>query len=78
MFFDEMRANLNAGEVIFGLTKSVVFGLYIAIVSCRIGLGAGRSSADVGRAATRATVTGIVGVIVIDAVFAVCAQALNF
>ena len=77
MFFHEMRANVTAGEIVFGLIKSVVFGLYIGIVSCRIGLAAGRSSADVGHAATTATVTGIVGVIVIDAIFAVCANAIN-
>jgi phospholipid/cholesterol/gamma-HCH transport system permease protein len=78
IFFDEMRANVTGGEIVFGLTKCVVFGLFIAIASCRIGLAAGRSSADVGRAATTATVTGIVGVIVIDAIFALCAHALNF
>lgn len=78
IFLDQMSANLTPGEVVFGLAKSMVFGLYIAIVSCRIGLAAGRSSADVGRAATTATVTGIVGVIVIDAIFAVCANAVSF
>jgi phospholipid/cholesterol/gamma-HCH transport system permease protein len=78
IFFDEMRANVTAGEIVFGFTKSLVFGFYIALVSCRIGLAAGRSSADVGRAATTATVTGIVGVIVIDSIFAVCANAVNF
>jgi phospholipid/cholesterol/gamma-HCH transport system permease protein len=78
LFFDEMRANVTAGEIVFGLAKSVVFGVYISIVSCRIGLAAGRSSADVGRAATSATVTGIVGVIVIDAIFALCAHAVDF
>jgi phospholipid/cholesterol/gamma-HCH transport system permease protein len=77
-FLDQMSANLTPGQVVFGLAKSMVFGLYIAIVSCRIGLAAGRSSADVGRAATTATVTGIVGVIVIDAIFAVCANAVSF
>jgi phospholipid/cholesterol/gamma-HCH transport system permease protein len=78
IFFDEMRANVTGGEIVFGLTKCIVFGLFIAIASCRIGLAAGRSSADVGRAATTATVTGIVGVIVIDAIFALCAHARNF
>ena len=78
IFFDEMRANVSGGEIVFGLTKCIVFGLFIAIASCRIGLAAGRSSADVGRAATTATVTGIVGVIVIDAIFALCAHARNF
>jgi phospholipid/cholesterol/gamma-HCH transport system permease protein len=58
--------------------KSIAFGILIAIVGCRAGLGAGRSAADVGRAATTAVVLGIVGVIALDAVFAVCANALNF
>ena len=65
-------------QVFFGLTKSIAFGLLIAIIGCRIGLQAGRSAADVGRAATSAVVAGIVGVIALDAVFAVCANALDF
>jgi phospholipid/cholesterol/gamma-HCH transport system permease protein len=50
----------------------------IAIVGCRCGLQAGRSAADVGQAATTAVVVGIVGVIALDAVFAVCAYMLDF
>jgi phospholipid/cholesterol/gamma-HCH transport system permease protein len=40
-------------------------------------LKAGRSATDVGRAATAAAVSGIVGVIAIDAVFDVCANAFG-
>ena len=62
----------------FGLGKSFAFGALIAIVGCRCGLSAGRSAADVGQAATKAVVVGIVGVIALDAVFAICANALDF
>ncbi|MCQ8242517.1 MlaE family ABC transporter permease [Rhizosaccharibacter radicis] len=61
----------------FGLGKSVLFGLLIGLVSCRIGLLAGRSAAAVGDAATRAVVASIVGVIVLDSVCAVCADAVG-
>jgi phospholipid/cholesterol/gamma-HCH transport system permease protein len=59
------------------LTKSLAFGALVAMAGCHIGLTAGRSAAEVGRAATSAVVTGIIGVIALDAVFAVCADALG-
>ncbi len=61
----------------FGAVKSAAFALLIGLVSCHIGLGAGRSAAAVGEAATRAVVAGIVGIIAVDAVFAVLADALG-
>ena len=77
-FLDHVQYAVAGSQVVFGLAKSMTFGLLIAITGCRIGLRAGRSAADVGRAATSAVVAGIVGVIALDAVFAVCANALNF
>jgi phospholipid/cholesterol/gamma-HCH transport system permease protein len=77
-FIAQTRAAVTVGEVVFGLTKSVAFGALIGIVGCRIGLKAGRSTTDVGNAATRAVVVSIVGVIALDAIFAVCANALEF
>jgi phospholipid/cholesterol/gamma-HCH transport system permease protein len=64
-------------DIVLGLAKSIVFGGWIALAGCRIGLGAGRSAMDVGRAATTAAVSGIVGVIALDALFDVCAEALG-
>jgi len=77
-FIAQTRGAVVGSQVLFGLAKSIAFGALIAIAGCRIGLKAGRSSSDVGRAATNAAVTGIVGVIVLDAAFAVCANALGF
>jgi phospholipid/cholesterol/gamma-HCH transport system permease protein len=68
---------VTLSQVAFGITKSLAFGALIAIAGCRIGLKAGRSATDVGHAATSAVVAGIVGVIMVDAVFAVCANALD-
>lgn len=77
-FMSHVRSAVNFDQVLFGLVKSLTFGAAIALIGCRVGLSAGRSAADVGRAATSAVVIGIVWVIALDAVFAVCANALHF
>jgi phospholipid/cholesterol/gamma-HCH transport system permease protein len=76
-FINETRNAVTLSEVGFGLIKSLAFGALIAWVGCRIGLAAGRSATDVGHAATRAVVLGIIGVIMLDALGAVCANALD-
>jgi phospholipid/cholesterol/gamma-HCH transport system permease protein len=70
-----LRGAVTGTQILFGLTKSLIFGAWIGMTGCRIGLKSGRSSNDVGDASTRAAVTGIAGVIVLDAVFAACANA---
>jgi phospholipid/cholesterol/gamma-HCH transport system permease protein len=77
-FLDHVQSAVAGSQIVFGLSKSVAFGVLIAVTGCRVGLRAGRSAADVGHAATSAVVAGIVGVIALDAVFAVCANALGF
>ena len=77
-FLEQTRASVAGSQILFGLVKSIAFGTLIAIAGCRAGLNAGRSAADVGRAATTAVVIGIVGVIALDAIFAVCANTLDF
>ena len=64
-------------QFLFGFGKSIAFAILIGVTGCRIGLKAGRSASDVGLAATRAVVIGIVGVIALDAVFAVLANAIG-
>jgi len=76
-FLEQVGNAVDITELMLGIVKSIVFGAWISIVGCRIGLRAGLSSSAVGHAATTASVAGIVGVIVLDAIFAVCANALN-
>jgi phospholipid/cholesterol/gamma-HCH transport system permease protein len=54
-----------------------VFGVLVALIGCHCGLRAPRSAAGVGSATTSAVVGSIVGVIALDAVFAVCANVLK-
>ena len=76
-FLQELRGAVAGRQFAIGLAKSVAFGALVALAGCHIGLRAGRSAEDVGHAATEAVVTGIVGVIALDAVFAVCTNALG-
>jgi phospholipid/cholesterol/gamma-HCH transport system permease protein len=76
-YVEEIRRAVGVHHFVIGGLKSLCFGALIAIVGCHIGLQAGRSAADVGRAATSAVVVSILGIILIDAVFAVCAYVLG-
>jgi phospholipid/cholesterol/gamma-HCH transport system permease protein len=60
-----------------GIGKSLTFGALVGMVGCYYGLRAQRNAAGVGVATTGAVVTSIVGIIVLDAIFAVCANALD-
>ena len=77
MLLDELRSAVQPVQFEIGLVKSVCFGAFLALASCHVGLSAGRSAADVGRAATGAVVAGIIGIIALDAVFAACANVLG-
>jgi phospholipid/cholesterol/gamma-HCH transport system permease protein len=76
-FLQQLREAVSPLQFYIGLIKSIVFGALVALAGCHVGIKAGRSAADVGRAATTATVAGIVGIIALDAVFALCANALG-
>jgi phospholipid/cholesterol/gamma-HCH transport system permease protein len=76
-FLEQLQGAVDGTQFAIGLTKSVVFGAVVALAGCYIGLTAGRSAAAVGQAATSAVVAGIIAVIAVDAVFAVCANALG-
>lgn len=76
-YLDRTVEILSWDHLGLGLAKSLAFGALIGITGCYCGLHARRSAEGVGRATTQAVVAGIVGVIVLDAVFAVCANALG-
>jgi phospholipid/cholesterol/gamma-HCH transport system permease protein len=74
-----LRTNdaLTATHLGLGVAKSLAFGALIGMVSCYHGLRASRDAEGVGVATTEAVVTSIVGIIVLDAVFALCANAMG-
>jgi phospholipid/cholesterol/gamma-HCH transport system permease protein len=76
-YFERTAASLSFDHVGLGMSKALAFGMLVALAGCYHGLHAQRNAAGVGEATTHAVVTGIVGVIALDAVFAVCANALG-
>ncbi len=74
---NQLAATLKMTDLLGGLVKAAVFGLAIAAIGCRAGLGAGRGPRAVGDAATAAVVGGIVAIVVLDGIFAVAYERLG-
>ncbi len=60
------------------LIKAVVFGVLVAGIGCLRGLQTKSGATAVGDSTTRAVVSGIVLIVVTDAIFAVVFYVLNF
>ncbi|BCL74454.1 glycoprotein endopeptidase metalloprotease [Jeongeupia sp. HS-3] len=61
-----------------GLGKSMVFGFFIAAIGCLRGLRTGAGAAAVGESTTRAVVSSIVMLVVVDGLFAVVFYILGW
>lgn len=68
VFFLEMSRVIGTGDFVLGLVKAVVFGLLIGGAGCLRGLQCGAGADAVGKAATRAVVSGITLIIFANAV----------
>jgi phospholipid/cholesterol/gamma-HCH transport system permease protein len=68
-FFNQMLKVLEISDVAKGLTKSLVFGIEIAMIGCLRGFQVKGGAESVGRATTSAVVTCIFIITVTDAVF---------
>lgn len=68
---------VTAGDLYGGLFKAVCFGLVVAAIGCRAGLGTGVGPRSVGLSATSAVVGGIVATIAVDGLFALVFYRLH-
>jgi phospholipid/cholesterol/gamma-HCH transport system permease protein len=73
----QTRDAIAGANFAIGALKALVFGASVALIGCHYGLRAARSAAGVGEATTRAVLSSIVVIIVLDALFALCANALD-
>jgi phospholipid/cholesterol/gamma-HCH transport system permease protein len=73
----QTQAAVTLGDFSIGIVKGSVFGALIAVTGCLRGIESGRSAAAVGAAATSAVVSGILAIIITDAVFAVLLSILG-
>lgn len=67
-FARQTQDALELRHLWIGLGKSVVFGAVVALTGCYYGVRCGRSASAVGEATAKAVVTGIVLVVVADAI----------
>jgi phospholipid/cholesterol/gamma-HCH transport system permease protein len=78
LYWSETKSIVDLSDLSTGLIKAATFGLIIGLSGCLRGLRSDRSAAGVGRAATSAVVTGILLIIVTDAIYAVIFNALGW
>jgi phospholipid/cholesterol/gamma-HCH transport system permease protein len=70
LYWNETLTSVDLTNSSLGVIKSVFFGATIAISGCMQGMQAGKSSAAVGEATTKAVVAAITSIIVLDSAFA--------
>jgi phospholipid/cholesterol/gamma-HCH transport system permease protein len=76
-YYNETQKALTLTTFALGLIKAAVFGMVVALAGCLRGMQSGRSAAAVGEAATSAVVTGIVWIIVTDALLTIVYEILG-
>jgi phospholipid/cholesterol/gamma-HCH transport system permease protein len=76
-FWLESKQSVALTDIALGISKSLVFGVIIAICGCMQGIHAGKNAAAVGQAATSAVVLSIVWIVVADGIFAVLCNVLG-
>ena len=70
-FAQALPSAVDTANLTLALSKSVVFGLLIALVGCHWGLRVKPSTQSLGAGTTASVVTSITMVIVVDALFAI-------
>ncbi|HJT22268.1 MAG TPA: MlaE family lipid ABC transporter permease subunit [Nitrospira sp.] len=73
----QIKSAVTMGDMIGGLAKSFVFGIVVAAIGCLRGLQTKSGASAVGESTTRAVVSGLVLITVVDGVFAVVFYALG-
>jgi phospholipid/cholesterol/gamma-HCH transport system permease protein len=76
-FIEAMPKAVQLGNLWLALSKSVVFGLLIALIGCHFGLRVQPNTQSLGQGTTAAVVTSITMVILVDALFAVVFKSVG-
>jgi phospholipid/cholesterol/gamma-HCH transport system permease protein len=76
-FFREADAAVNLDDFLAGFIKSFVFAILVAGIGCLRGLQTTAGASAVGEAATRAVVSGIILLVVVDGLFALAYYLLG-
>ena len=77
MVLRQIQSGLHFGDLAEGLSKSIVFGGIVALVSCLRGLQTGEGPRAVGESTTRSVVSSILLIILADVIFAAVTYTLR-
>jgi len=71
VYYNQVVATVKWDDFVGGLIKCFVFGILIAVSGCMRGLETGSGPSSVGESTTKAVVTGIILITIVDGIFAV-------
>lgn len=77
-FINALPGAVHMHNLVLGLSKSVVFGVLIALIGCHFGLRVKPNTQSLGQGTTSSVVTSITAVIVVDALFAVAFNNVGY
>lgn len=77
-FYNGMLAAVDVEDILSGLLKATLFGVVISAVGCLRGMQTGTGAAAVGISATRAVVSSIVMIVLVDGIFAYISYRTGF
>jgi len=64
--FQGIMASLGVKEIVMLFSKSIFFGLFVSSICCWYGLGVGQNSTEIPQAATRAVMSSLFAVFLLD------------
>lgn len=77
MFWDHVTSTAGLEDLFGGILKTFVFGFLIGSIGCSKGIQTGRGASAVGDAATKAVVSSLVMLVVVDFIFAIVYYSLG-
>lgn len=73
-----MLSAVGVEDIFSGLVKATMFGIVVSAMGCLRGMQTGTGAAAVGISATRAVVSSIVMIVLVDGIFVVISYKTGF
>ncbi|MBU3565786.1 ABC transporter permease [Polynucleobacter sp. MWH-HuK1] len=77
-FYNGMLSAVDIEDILSGLLKATLFGVVVSAMGCLRGMQTGTGAAAVGISATRAVVSSIVMIVIVDGIFAFISYKTGF
>ena len=77
-FYNGMLSAVDVEDILSGLLKATLFGVVVSAMGCLRGMQTGTGAAAVGISATRAVVSSIIMIVIVDGIFAFISYKTGF